>query len=137
AARRIPYVVTLTDFFAICHRFSLVRLDVSACEGPRGGANCLAHCASPELTEAAYAERTGRLAAVLQAASAVVAVSEHVAERVKAEHPDLKVLVIANGVDLHRFGPPADRPKDRPLTFGYLGTVSDAKGLPLLVSAFA
>jgi glycosyltransferase involved in cell wall biosynthesis len=136
AARRIPYVMTLTDFFAICHRFNLLRLDMDVCDGPNGGAACQAHCAAPEIAEPTYAERTGRLAALLGAASAVAAVSDYVAERVRAEHPGLKVLVVENGVDLAGFGPPAARPKDRPLTFGYLGTVSEAKGAALLVAAF-
>ena len=136
AARRIPYVATLTDFFAICHRFNLLRLDMEVCAGPRGGAACQVHCAAPEIPEGGYAARITRLGALLEAASAVVAVSEHVAGRVRAEHPGLKVLVIENGVDLQRFGPPPTRPKDRPLTFGYLGTVSEAKGAALLVAAF-
>lgn len=137
AQRRIPYAVTLTDFFTLCHRINLVRVDGELCPGPERGAACAAYCAIPESDADAYALRYERLTGLLKQASAVVAVSDYVAERAREQVRGLKVLVIGNGVDLLRFGPPKPRTGDRPLTFGYLGTVSEAKGARVLSEAFA
>ncbi|MCR5877552.1 glycosyltransferase [Phenylobacterium sp. J367] len=137
AERRIPYAVTLTDFFSICHRINLIRVNGDLCAGPEGGAACAAFCTIPEAAPEAYAARYERLTGLLRQASAVVAVSEYVAGRIRDQVPGLKVLVVGNGVDLLRFGPPKKRPADRPLTFGYLGTVSEAKGAGVLAEGFA
>lgn len=135
--RRIGYVVTLTDFHFICHRINLIRLDGSLCEGPAGGRNCQLHCWSPEIGEREFFGRVERLGDLLRGASAVVAVSPYVAERFSAEHPDLDIRVVGNGVDLLSFPRPRARAADGPLTFGYLGTVSEAKGAGLIARAFA
>jgi glycosyltransferase involved in cell wall biosynthesis len=137
ADRGLGYVVTLTDFHLICHRINLIRLDGTLCEGPSGGRNCQLHCWSPEIGEREFAGRIVRLGEVLRRASAVVAVSPYVAERFAAEHPDLQVRVVGNGVDLLSFPRPRPREAEGPLTFGYLGTVSEAKGAGLLARAFA
>lgn len=135
--RRAGYVITLTDFHFICHRINLIRLDGSLCGGPAGGRNCQLHCWSPEIGEREFAGRIERLGGLLRGASAVVAVSPYVAERFAAEHPDLSIRVVGNGVDLLSFPRPRPRPTDGKLTFGYLGTVSEAKGAGLIASAFA
>lgn len=137
AARRIPYVVTLTDFYPLCHRINLIRQDGLLCDGPRGGEACAAACADPGLDDEAYGRRFARLAAILRGASAVTAVSEFVAEQVRREAPDMTVRVIGNGVDLLRFPIPRPRTGDGEVVFGYLGTVSEAKGARVLVEAFA
>lgn len=136
AALRIPYVVTVTDFFAICHRLGLTRVSGAPCEGPRGGANCRKFCHAPELADRAYADRLERFHGVLRKSSAVVAVSDFVAQRLKAEHPNLAVRVVPNGVNLLAFRPKPSR-KAGPLTIGYLGTVSRVKGAVMLARAFA
>jgi glycosyltransferase involved in cell wall biosynthesis len=137
AERRIPYAVTLTDYFTLCHRINLVRVDGELCAGPEKGEACATFCAIPEAAPEAYGARYERLTGLLRQASAVVAVSDYVAERARDQVPGLKVLVVGNGVDLLSFGPPKPRPADRPLTFGYLGTVSEAKGAGVLAEAFA
>lgn len=137
AERRIPYVLTLTDFFTLCYRINLVRLTGELCTGPKDGKACRAYCAQPELDDGDYRARTRRFGEVLRRASAVVAVSPYVAERVRAEHPDLRVFVIRNGVDLVRFGRPKPPRRKGRRTVGYLGTVSEAKGALLLARAFA
>ena len=136
AARRVPYVMTLTDFFSVCHRVNLVQVDGQLCPGPAGGAACHEHCTIPDMAQEAYGRRVRRLEEALARASALVAVSPYVAARIRAEHPHLRVLVLGNGVDLLAFRPAPPRPADRPLTFGYLGTVSEAKGAQMLVRAF-
>jgi glycosyltransferase involved in cell wall biosynthesis len=137
ATRRVPYVVTVTDFFTLCYRLNLVRLNGDLCDGPRDGEACRTYCPQSKLDGPTYAARTRRYGALLRGAAAVAAVSEHVADRVRAEHPDLRVFVIPNGVDLIRFGRPQPRRRRGPRVVGYLGTVSEAKGALFLARAFA
>jgi glycosyltransferase involved in cell wall biosynthesis len=42
--RSIPYVLTLTDFYTICHRINLVRPDGALCGGPQRGEACQKYC---------------------------------------------------------------------------------------------
>ena len=136
--RRVPFVVTFTDLFSICHRLNLVRTEGGICAGPRGGKNCEAFCADARLAPDDYPNRLDRLRLCLEKASALVAVSEFFARAIREEHPQLEIKVISNGIDLLRFAgrsPPA-KPKAS-ITFGYLGTVSEAKGATVLARAFA
>src|SRR6185295_14972906 len=60
AARRgIPVVVTLNDYWLICHRGQLLDLDGRRCEGPFEG-GC-ARCLPPGVLASAVAFRAGRL----------------------------------------------------------------------------
>ncbi len=43
----VPTLMTLHDFWALCPRLGLMRLDGAACDGPDGGRNCLRYCARP------------------------------------------------------------------------------------------
>jgi glycosyltransferase involved in cell wall biosynthesis len=137
AAQRIPYVVTVTDFFTLCYRVNLVRLNGELCAGPAGGKACQVHCPQSQLSGPDYGARTRRYGDLLRKASAVVAVSDFVAGRVRAEHPNLRVFTVSNGIDLLAFPRPQAPAAAGPLTLGYLGTVSEAKGALLLAEAFA
>ncbi|WP_411289037.1 glycosyltransferase [Phenylobacterium sp.] len=137
AARRVPYLVTVTDFFTLCYRLNLVRLTGGICSGPQGGEACKTWCRLHELAQEAHVERTLRYERLLRQASAVVAVSDYVAGVVRGEYPGLAVRVVNNGVDLLNFQPRAQPRAAGPLTIGYLGTVSEAKGALMLTRAFA
>lgn len=137
AAQRVPYVVTATDFFTLCYRVNLVRLDGGLCGGPADGKACQAHCPQPQLSGPDFTARTRRYGELLRRASAVAAVSDFVADRLRAEHPDLRVFTVKNGIDLLAFPRPRTTAPAGPLTLGYLGTVSEAKGALLLAEAFA
>lgn len=136
AKRRLPYVVTATDFYSICHRVNLVRADGELCDGPNGGRACEAFCSLPELAPGAYAERIDRLAGLLRGA-VLTCVSPYVAALLRKEHADLAPFVIPNGVDLLRFGRPERRAPASLLTIGFIGTISEAKGALKLARAFA
>jgi glycosyltransferase involved in cell wall biosynthesis len=44
---RVPTVVTLHDFWALCPRLGLMRINGDPCDGPRGGVSCLQFCVRP------------------------------------------------------------------------------------------
>ncbi len=137
ADTRLPYIITLTDYFTLCHRLTLIQVDGKVCAGPEGGAACRTACPGHGLGEAAPAERLARYRRILERASAVVAVSHHAAQRIRSEHRGLHVRVIRNGVDLLGFRPRISPRSNGPITIGYLGTISQAKGVLMLARAFA
>jgi GT2 family glycosyltransferase/glycosyltransferase involved in cell wall biosynthesis len=79
ALRRIPVVVTLNDYWLICHRGQLVDLDGRRCDGP--GSDGCARCLPPGVLAGAAAFRAGRIlrSMPLPGASAVVRLVEHAA----------------------------------------------------------
>jgi len=52
----VHVVVSLNDYMLICPRLFLLRLDLSPCDGPKGGINCLTFC----VTRASPAQRIYR-----------------------------------------------------------------------------
>jgi glycosyltransferase involved in cell wall biosynthesis len=134
-ARRIPYVLTLTDFFLACYRINLVQLSGALCAGPAKGAQCAISCPGG-LGAGRLAARQERMRSILDQAAAIVACSDYVAEVFRREHPDLPIQVIGHGVDLLRFDGRKRRARDGTLVFGYVGTLSEAKGVHILAEAF-
>ncbi|MFC4810388.1 glycosyltransferase [Paenibacillus sp. GCM10023250] len=59
----IPYVMTLTDYWSVCPRLNLVRVDKQLCGGPEGGAACQTRCHIPQA-----GERLQAMAPLLQGA---------------------------------------------------------------------
>ena len=75
------------------------------------------------------------MASVLRGASDIVVCSEFVAEVFHREMPDLQCRILEHGVDILRFRRSVRDPK-RPIVFGFVGTLSQIKGVEVLVSAF-
>jgi GT2 family glycosyltransferase/glycosyltransferase involved in cell wall biosynthesis len=72
ARRSIPVVMTLNDYWLICHRGQLVDVDGRQCRGPFGD-GC-ARCVRPEMLANAAAFRAGRLVRSLPVPGAATAV---------------------------------------------------------------
>jgi glycosyltransferase involved in cell wall biosynthesis len=137
-ARGLPYLLTLTDFFLLCYRINLVRQNGGLCDGPEGAKACARHCAKGGINLLTLEQRQAAMGDVLYGASLRVACSPFVAAAFQREHPDLPVTVIGHGLDLLRMRPRAGRDRgEHPVVFGYLGTVSEAKGVDILLRAFA
>ena len=79
ALRRIPVVMTLNDYWLICHRGQLVDLDGRRCDGP--GSDGCARCLPPGVLAGAAAFRAGRIlrSLPLPGASAAVRLAERAA----------------------------------------------------------
>jgi glycosyltransferase involved in cell wall biosynthesis len=134
--RGIPYILTLTDFYLLCYRTNLVQLSGALCSGPAGGSECGRHCRAGAQDQVRLAARHDRMREILARAASINACSEYVAGLFRREHPDLPVRVIAHGIDLLQFDPSSWRPRGDELVFGYVGTLSEAKGVRVLVDAF-
>jgi len=147
-------IVSLTDFWFLCPRFTLLRPDGSVCSGPPdGGAGCVA-CNHPEL--AGVEPATGepqltdqapmRLRALLDrqatqlerlsAADAVFAPSNFLASMFAQNGlaPE-RMQVVPYGLEPDRIVPiPTERPR-RPLRLAFCGVLSPWKGPHLVVEA--
>ena len=134
-ARGLPMVVTVTDFFGLCHRVNLRRVDGTACAGPDGARACVAHCSLGPTDESGFPRRYQAWRQMLQRARFRVACSPFVAEIFAREHPDLPLQVIPHGIDWR--AAPTGRSHGAQPVFGYVGTVSEEKGVGLLARAFA
>ena len=82
-------------------------------------------------------ERQARTRARLAGARALEACSDYVAAVFNREHPDLSIGVAPHGIELARFTPSPPRRPDEELVFGYVGTISESKGIHVLAEAFA
>jgi glycosyltransferase involved in cell wall biosynthesis len=129
----IPYIVTLTDFFTICYRINHIRASGVICEGSSGGEACQAACTIANVN---IAERQWRLRQILASASERIACSEFVKEQFELECPNLAFRVIPHGIDILKFSPRDFKDDTDEIVFGFLGTLSEAKGIDILVSAF-
>lgn len=86
-----------------------------------------------------YARRRSCFVEKLNRCDIVHTTSNYVAEQFAArgiERRRIRTATLAVSL-LDRIGPRADRPVKHPITFGYRGAISHAKGVPVLLAAFA
>jgi glycosyltransferase involved in cell wall biosynthesis len=144
----IPVVVMLNDYWFLCHRIKLRRRDGSLCEGPARGWNCCQCLNEPApvrshlnpLAVGANMYRYAYLTRQLMKADRILAPSRY-----------LRDVYSRNGVPAERitycdYGtvtPPPEvaarfavrRPRAR-IRFGFLGALTDDKGVHVLADAF-
>lgn len=147
-------VVSLTDFWFLCPRFTLLRSDGDVCDGPpEGGAGCVS-CHHPELKDAtadgdapplttepearlhALLTRKERQFANLALADVIFAPSKFLADMFLSnglQHDGFRV--VPYGLEKGRIEAiPTKRPRS-PLRLGFCGVLSPWKGAHLLIQA--
>lgn len=143
AAQRcgLPYLLTLTDFFAACFRINLVSVRHAPCAGPAAGARCADDCLVSPWTRDSLASRFRQAQGVMAAAGARVCPSEYVAGRYREIFPEQEFAVVPHGIDLLALAaggmPATPAPRPGRLTLGFIGSIVPQKGLDLLLRAFA
>jgi len=132
---RIPYILTLTDFFLACPKVNLVPSRQPLCNGPEHGAACGTLC--PELQSGYIHERLESAKTLLFNARLVVAPSAFVAGVFMREFPPLTVKVVHHGLsfDTLQRNQKTYATGDR-IVFGYAGSFNPHKGTHILVEAF-
>ena len=141
----IPVVVTLHDYWFLCHRINLLFRDLSPCTGPRMGTRCH-DCGDVRYStwpgrllfpaiHASFIHRVGYLRKTLLAADVIISPSQalkdiHAQNRIPADRIKMSTYGIKDILFLYDY-------KDKPVrTFGYFGTLQPHKGLDYLVEAF-
>lgn len=127
----VPYVVTLTDFFPLCHFSTRIDPTGRLCPGCQQGKGCGASC--PEQRVRDSDGRYAYAAQILRAAQGVAAPSSYVASVYEREMPGLPISVIPHGV----MPISAVQRQGAVRRFAYVGSISESKGVFRLVKAFA
>jgi glycosyltransferase involved in cell wall biosynthesis/SAM-dependent methyltransferase len=146
--RGIPVVVTLADYWFLCHRVRLERRDGTLCSGPARGIKCPACLNAPALLRTPF--NPGALAATVYRQAYLMARLREV-DRILSPSAFVRDVHVRNGVPPKLIGvcdygtvpPPAEfaaraarRTLHVPLRFGYLGSLMPHKGVHVLVDAF-
>lgn len=133
----VPFLVSLHDYWYLCRGIQ------RTCEG--SVFQCAQQCAPMRFARLlwplygcqGYARRQRCLRQLNRIAAPLVANSHRTADVYRRSGVELKRLVVQKlGIDPSGIGPVLSRPRTGPLVFGYLGDVSEAKGVDVLVRAF-
>jgi glycosyltransferase involved in cell wall biosynthesis/MoaA/NifB/PqqE/SkfB family radical SAM enzyme len=157
AARRIPIVFTLHDFWLMCPRGQFMQMHAAdnarlwpACDGQEDR-KCAMRCyarhfsGSPEDSEADVSawtawvqRRMQHVRSMCELVDVFIAPSQYLLDRFRDEFglPAAKLVHLDYGFDRKRLGGRQRQPGE-PFTFGYIGTHIPAKGIDLLLKAFA
>jgi glycosyltransferase involved in cell wall biosynthesis len=130
-----PYIVTLTDFFMICPKETLLRSNGAICTGPESGRACIEYC--PELSVEKIRKRLTVAREVLSHAKVIVAPSIFAAEMFQKEFKDLEIKVIRYGLPLP--APIADArgySRGDSVVFCLAGPLESHNGTSTLIEAF-
>jgi glycosyltransferase involved in cell wall biosynthesis len=145
-SRGVPVVVTLADFWFICHNAQLLRPSLVRCSGPWGGLNCPA-CAELNVSPAVRVMLWPGLAPLFVYRNAYLKRCLEQADVVISPSAFVKQKLVENGYRAERiqvsdYGLPPDIRQDYHPTpssrvrFGYIGTLTRHKGVHVLVEAF-
>ncbi|MFO0577958.1 MAG: glycosyltransferase [Polyangia bacterium] len=156
AAREIPIVYTLHDYWVMCPRGQFMQMHPAdpgelwpACEGQEDR-KCAERCyaryfsgaSSEEEQDISYwtgwvARRMRHLREVCEHVDLFIAPSRYLYRRYADEFgiPERKLVYLDYGFDLRRMAR-RQRGANEPFTFGYIGTHIPAKGIHQLIAAF-
>jgi glycosyltransferase involved in cell wall biosynthesis len=142
AARRLPLVLQLQDWWLVCARANLSMADRSLCSGPSTSrcARCMPLTGVPPaglLSRLLHAQRRALAERWVRRADALVMGSEFIAQSLRHHGfltPGAPVRVIPYGIESGPASAP-EKPR-RPLRFGYLGAIMPHKGVHVAVEAF-
>lgn len=131
---KIPYIITLTDFFFICYKYILLKKSGDLCIGPQGGI-CYKYCG--ELTEQIIKNRLYDAHKILANAEIVASPSNFVAKVIENEFKDINIKVIKHGMSYNniRKNKRIYKKNDK-LTFCYAGSLTPHKGVHIIIDAF-
>lgn len=131
----VPYLMTLTDFFLLCPKCTLMTSNASLCAGPEQGNACRRLC--PELSHEMIVNRLSQTEDLLRQARHIVAPSKFLAGIFKSHWPDLEIELNGYGIS---FGKIKRNTRTyapgQPLTFFYGGSFIYHKGVHILIDAF-
>lgn len=129
--RKIPYLVTCTDFCMMCHYSTMVDKNGDFCAGSEGTKKCAEVCKTYGCRD--FAKRKEEAQKILSGAALVTVPSKFVARVMSREFPDIAFAPVAHGIsDSFKYKERRGRVKK----FVYAGTLSPLKGVHMLIEAF-
>lgn len=145
-SKGIPVIVTLHDYWFICHAIRLLRPNLEVCSGPLFGLKC-AGCVElglpiwastflRPLTTLLSVYRTAYMRSRLKEADLLISPSSFLKNKfVEHGFSQDSILVSDNGTNTRLFQNLRKRPSNK-VRFGYIGTIQRHKGVHILVEAF-
>lgn len=145
---RVPVLLTLHDYWMMCHRIQLITPTMEVCDGPGSGARCavcLHHSVNGNGPDESPIRFGTRLAGIYRArfmrrmllkTDLLISPSEFLRRKIiEFGVPSDRIIFLDNGLSLERF---RDLPQHRSarLRFAFVGTNIVHKGLHVLVEAF-
>lgn len=134
ARMSIPYILTMTDFFLMCPKCTLITDHCMLCLGPAKGKSCEKFCPSfqPEMIK----RRLALAEEILSNASLVVAPSKFLGSLFQREFPHILPKIIPYGIDFSRIN--VNRRKytgSEDFIVLYAGQIDYHKGVHVLIDA--
>ena len=126
----IPYLITLTGYDSLCHYTTMLDKHGRLCGGSERGKRCARVCSTYGIAD--YEARWQAAREYLRGSATVTAPSAYVADVIAAEFDGQRVEVIPHGVVETRSKPHRISVRH----FAFLGTLTELKGIPLLIRAF-
>lgn len=130
--RCVPYVVTLTDFYAFCHFSTMIDRKGTFCGFGPNGCQCETRCPCGRVRDPAGRRHAAH--EILFGAAAVAVPSNYAAETVLSKMPGLPLRVIPHGIPKNGLNPPKRTGTVR--NFAYIGSLSKEKGAAFLIQTF-
>lgn len=127
----IPYIVTVTDFYALCHYYTMIDKAGMSCNGCQRGLKCKETCSTKMVED--FQKRYRIAGELLADAAGVIAPSAYVAAVIEKEFPGVIVYTVPHGVRDQLLIP---RKRSKVKRFVYMGKLSALKGVHLLIKAF-
>lgn len=117
----IPVIQVLRDYYTICPRSTMYR----------DGHNCETVCGSCGVFRLPHARLSGRLSAVVGCSKAVL--DKHLQFGMYKDVPIKRVIYNAEAIQAKST---RQTSPDGPFTFGYIGALTEVKGIPQMLRAF-
>jgi glycosyltransferase involved in cell wall biosynthesis len=134
-SKKIPLILTLTDYWTICPRVQLLKIDDSICNGPLVS-KCANECEYPSDS---IKERMKFSKILMNYAKMITVPSSMVKQIFTMNGSSMdKFYVINHGLNYQNFQikPRKKLIKNDPIVFGYVGPILMPKGIELLINAF-
>ncbi len=130
---KIPYIITLTDFWTICPRATLLLPSNSNCSGPDNGKKCGKYCFSK--IDYNFEDRLNKIQNILNKARYVVYASGNLFDILNKNInlPQKKMIQIRHGYNATKILP---KKKGGVFNFAYIGSLNIHKGAHIVIKAF-
>lgn len=135
--RKIPVILTLTDFWLMCPRGIAITQGGVLCDGSNDGVRCTRDCYGGEFWNDVISERFGQATAVFDYAAGVVSATHFLKMMFENKGYSRGIHIIRFGKDYKNIRKNTrNYSKESQITIGYLSSLSPHKGAHLLLEAF-
>lgn len=131
----IPYVVSLTDFWLICHRAQMITSTGDLCCGPKGGKQCKEICLG--LEKEYYEKRFTLACEILSQSKANIVSSQFLQNTMSRFVPNFHSKYVPYGLNFSYLSTNSETyDKNSKIRFLFSGTLSKHKGIDIAIKAF-